>query len=46
MLTALALIAIAAFMLISMGTLLAMWRAARKQDNEGSSTDVEYRRDG
>jgi hypothetical protein len=46
MLTAIALITIAASMLISVGTLLAMWRAAQKHDNEGSSTDVEHRCDG
>jgi hypothetical protein len=42
MLTVLALIAVATCMLICAGTLLTMWRAARKYDNKGSSTDVEY----
>jgi uncharacterized protein (DUF3084 family) len=40
MLTVLALVAIAAGMLISATTLVRLWIAARKQDNEGS-THVE-----
>jgi hypothetical protein len=41
MLTVVALVAIAAAMSCCVVILATMWRAARKYDNKGSSTDVE-----
>jgi hypothetical protein len=42
MLTVLALIAIAAGLLICAGSVASLWIDSRKQDNDRSSTDVEY----
>jgi hypothetical protein len=50
MLTALGLVAAAAGILISVGTLVKLWIDSRKQDNKGdddrSPTHAEYRRHG
>jgi hypothetical protein len=42
MLTVLALIAIAAGLLLSAGSLASLWIDSRKQDNDRNSTDAGY----